>query len=187
VRTLAFYNPGLIKGTGNYNEGVMKQLLAFPAVRSVAYLALIASLAIYAIPATAQELPFTIGCMADEDKPNEIAFCKVVIAAADVYPYMRESMADDSSVLVLIVISDESEDGEWLAVAWHVSFSSAAADNLSISIVTGVEIVAVDALEAGAVAIIVPAFVHGARWLAPPLNQAPIRPPEILRLETSPP
>ena len=153
------------------------------------FFTLIALLAIYAIPSTAQELPFTIGCMADEDKPLEIAFCEHLFAAAQAHQFIRPSTADDASALIAVVIP--KQDGEVAAVAVHVAFSSRSMPGLSFSIVTGCDIITGDNTEERAVEIVGWMFLHGARWLvdAPDRmpNFAPIKPPGTLRLETSPP
>ena len=155
----------------------MKRFLAFVAHLLVAF------------PVVAQELPFTIGCVADDDKPLEMAFCGHLFAAAQTHPFIRPSTTDDDSALIAIVIP--KQDGEVAAVAVHIAFSTRSLRDLSFSIVTGCDIITGDNAEERAVEIVGWMFVRGAKWLvdAPDRmpNFAPIKPPESLRLETSPP
>ena len=67
----------------------------------------------------AQDLPFTIMCLADSDKPLEVTFCKHIFAAAQARPGMRPSTADDTSAVIVMVIP--KEEGDIAAVAVHVA------------------------------------------------------------------
>ena len=111
----------------------------------------------------AQNLPFTIMCLADSDKPLEVTFCKYLFAAAQAQPGMRPSTADDTSAVIVMVIP--KEEGDIAAVAVHVAFNSRSMRSLSFSIATGCDVITGDNAEEKAIYTIEWVFTRGAQWL----------------------
>jgi len=139
--------------------------LAFPAVRSVAYFALIVSLAIYAIPSTAQELPFTIGCMADKDKALEMALCQAVFAAARAHEFMRESTQDDYASLMLWVVPLQIKD-QGVAVAVQLNLSARSFEGAEMALNTSCYFAPADEFPLYAAAVISRAYLNAPKDLS---------------------
>jgi len=131
----------------------------------------------------AQELPFTIGCMADEDKPLEVAFCQAVFAAAHDHKLIRESTQEDYSKLALWVVTVQG-DGEYVAAAVQLNLLSKSFGGAELALNTSCYIAPVDKFVLYAAVVIERAYQNAPKDLS---IFAPARPPDSIRLETSPP
>lgn len=145
--------------------------------------AVIVSLAIFAMPSTAQEIPFTIGCLADEDKALEITFCQAVLAAAHAHEFMRESAQDDYSLLMLWVIPVQGQDDKHLAVAVQLNLSAKSFGGAQMALNTICYFVPEDEIAKYAATLVGRAYQNAPKDLSIFAPAAP----EPLRLETSPP
>lgn len=134
-----------------------------------------------AFPVVAQELPFTIGCLANEEKPLEMELCQAVFIAAHTHEFIRESTQDDYSSLMLWVVPVQS--GPQLAVAAQLNLSSRSFGLIELAVNTGCYFVPAEEIVKYATAIIARAYQNAPKDLS---IFEPAR-VEQLQLEASPP
>ena len=145
-----------------------------------------------AIPATAQQLPFVVICMADDDKPLEVAFCDAVLAALDAHPGIREVTENDTSAVAVAMIPNYKTgvvDGV-LPASITVAFIPSGFNGLSFYIAGGCDVVPAAEINDMAVQFVSYAFTRAGAWL----QDLPTRMPDFradcyepVRLEASPP
>jgi hypothetical protein len=157
------------------------------------FITLLVLLATYAISSTAQELPFFLMCLADEDKPREIAYCREIYDALDAHEDIRWKTPEDTAA-VLVTVVPYDKDGvldDVLPVSVIVGFYSSAFNGLLFYIAGGMWVVEDGKHDETAATMAYFSFSQATKWLAilpdrmPQLAPDPIT--DRIRLETSPP